>query len=288
MAFASVYDPPTPPQLPVLRDLAAVHPGIARVLMGIGKWSMRPWVEPVQVLREELGLPRIENPIFEGQHSPTLVLALFSNVLSRIYPDFPPNTVITGFPFYDRDDALEPFSPRLEEFLDDGEPPILFTLGSSLVWLASDFYQIAIEASQQLGRRALLLIGNKRNLSKEPLPNGIAAFDYAPHCRVMPRACCVVHQGGIGTTGQALRSGSPMLIVPHGQDQPDNARRCVELGVGRSLPIARLSTRRMVDELNELLSDTGYRKKAVSIGQRVRSENGTGAACDEIEKVLLA
>jgi len=73
-------------------------------------------------------------------------------------------------------------------FLDEGEPPVLFTLGSSLVWIAKDFYRVSIEAAQKLGKRALLLIGDKRNLPQTKLPKGIAAFDYAPHSLVQ-RGC---------------------------------------------------------------------------------------------------
>ena len=77
-----------------------------------------------------------------------------------------------------------------------------------------------------MGRRALLLAGEQAAALRDAgLPDSIAAFDYAPHSVVMPRAGVIVHQGGVGTTGQALRAGRPMLIVPFGQDQPDNARR---------------------------------------------------------------
>ena len=285
IAFASAYDPPTPPQLPALRTVAATHPFVARTLFGVGKLTMRPWVEPIQQLRKELGLARSLNPIFEGQHSPTLVLALFSKVLAQVQPDFPPNTLITGFPFYDRKDG-QPTQIELLRFLDEGEPPILFTLGSSLVWIAKDFYRVSIEAAQKLGKRALLLIGDKRNLPQTKLPEGVAAFDYAPHSLVMPRASVIVHQGGIGTTGQALRSGRPMLIVPHGQDQPDNARRCVRAGVARSLSHTRFETSRVVNELSQLLSDPTYGEQAKKIGQQVNDENGTKTACDAIEQEL--
>jgi len=285
IAFTSAYDPPTPPQFPALRSLAAVHPLVARTLYGCGKWTTRAWVEPVQVLRKELGLPRGKNPIFEGQHSPNLVLALFSKLLSRVQPDFPSNTIITGFPFYDRNDA-QPSPPELLRFLDEGEPPILFTLGSSLVWIAEDFYRVSIETAQKLGKRALLLIGDNRNLPRGKLPDGIAAIDYAPHSLVMPRAAVVVHQGGIGTTGQALRAGRPMLVVPHGQDQPDNARRCVGLGVGRMLSPTRYTVSRAVRELSDLLARRDYHDAALKVGQQVKEENGTKTACDAIERML--
>lgn len=285
IAFTSAYDPPTPPQLPALRTIAATHPFVARTLFGFGKWTTRSWVEPIQRLRKELGLPRSQNPIFEGQHSPTLVLALFSKVLSELQPDFPSNTFVTGFPFYDRFGGHE--APReLLDFLDQGEPPLLFTLGSSLVWIAKDFYRVSIEAAQRLGKRALLLIGDKRNLPQTKLPEGIAAFDYAAHGLVMPRASVIIHQGGIGTTGQVLRSGRPMLIVPFGQDQPDNARRCVRLGVARTLSPAHFATARVVSALSQLLNDPAYREQAEKVGAEVQEENGTKKACDAIEEVL--
>ena len=285
IAFTSAYDPPTPPQLPALRAVASTHPFVARTLFSLGKWTTTSWVEPIQRLRQELGLPRSRNPIFEGQHSPALVLALFSKFLAQVQPDFPANTLVTGFPFYDRNEGQEP--PReLLKFLDEGEPPILFTLGSALVWIAKDFYRVSIEAAQQLGKRALLLIGDKRNLPHAKLPESIAAFEYAPHRLVMPRASVVVHQGGIGTTGQALRAGRPMLIVPFGQDQPDNARRCVRLGVGRTLPYHRFTTPRVVRELSQLLSNPTYRERAARVGQQVEGENGTQRACDAIEVQL--
>ena len=285
IAFTSAYDPPTPPQVPALRAVAVTHPFVARTLFDLGKWTTTSWVEPIQRLRKELGLPRSRNPIFEGQHSPTLVLALFSKVLAQVQPDFPPNTLVTGFPFYDRNDGPQPPSELLK-FLDEGEPPILFTLGSSLVWIAKDFYSVSIEAAQRLGKRALLLIGDKRNLPQTTLPDGIAAFDYAPHRLVMPRASVIVHQGGIGTTGQALRAGRPMLIVPFGQDQPDNARRCVRLGAGRTLSYRRYTTPRVVEELSQLFDNPSYREEAAKVGQQVEAENGTKRACDAIEKVV--
>ena len=57
------------------------------------------------------------------------------------------------------------------------------------------------------------------------LPKGVVAFDYAPFSLLFPRAAAIVHHGGIGTTGQAMRSGRPSLVMPCAWDQPDNAER---------------------------------------------------------------
>lgn len=283
--FVSAYDPPSPPQFPALRPLLALHPIIARAAIGIGQLSTDSWFAPVRQLRRELGLPPGRNPVFAGQHSPTRVLALFSPLFAQAQPDFPPHTSITGFPFYDRKDEQSP-STDLQRFLEAGEPPLLFTLGSSAVWIGKDFFRTSIEAARTLKRRALLLIGDERNLPSTGLPEGIAAFDYAPHSLVMPRASVIVHPGGIGTTGQALRSGRPMLVVPFGQDQPDNARRCVKLGVARTLALNRYTVARVVAELHELLANPAYSRRATEVGKQVQAEGGTPRACDAIEETL--
>ena len=288
MAFLSDYDPATPPQAPWIQKIAALHPAIAGLMHKGARRMTRKWAAPTDRLRKSLGLAPGGHPIFEGQHSPTLVLALFSRVLTEKQPDFPPQTVITGFPFYDGAD-LRPPDPQLLRFLDAGEPPIVFTLGSSAVWIADDFYSTAIDAVRALGRRAVLLAGDQASdLRSSGLPDTIAAFDYAPHSLVMPRASVVVHQGGVGTTGQALRSGRPQLIVPFGQDQPDNARRSVRLGVARTISRSAFRSDRVAAELEHLLKNSSYAARAGVTAAIVRSEEGSRTACDEIERRIHA
>jgi UDP:flavonoid glycosyltransferase YjiC (YdhE family) len=166
---------------------------------------------------------------------------------------------------------------------------LVWLIGLLLVlahFLTGDFFRVSIEVAQKLRMRALLLIGDKRNLPHGKLPDGIAAFDYAPHGLVMPRASVIVHQGGIGTTGQALRAGRPMLILPHGQDQPDNARRCMRLGVARTLSPGRYTVARAITELSELLQNPTYHEHAAKVSHEIQQEDGTKTACDAIEEVL--
>jgi UDP:flavonoid glycosyltransferase YjiC (YdhE family) len=232
-------------------------------------------------------MPPNAHPLFEGQHAPSCVLALFSRLLAEKQPDYPPQTVITGFPFYDAAPEHPP-DPGLLRFLDAGEPPIVFTLGSSAVWVADDFYAVSMAAARALGRRAVLLAGEDAAAMRAGAPDGIGVFGYAPHSIVMPRAGLIVHQGGIGTTAQALRAGRPMLVVPFGQDQPDNARRVVQLGVARTISRRRYQIDRVISELSALLSDPGYAERALVVGEQVLAERGTETACDSIERVLAS
>lgn len=284
----SAHDPLVPPNVqwvaPLLRVAGA---GVNRAFLKVVRKLTRPWVEPVDRLRKEIGLPAGKHPMFEGQHSPALVLALFSEVLGARQADWPPQTVVTGFPFYDKKDET-PIAPELLSFLERGKPPIVFTLGSSAVFIADDFFHESIAAVKRLDERAVLLIGDERNMPKEALPENIVAFDYAPYGELLPRASVIVHQGGVGTTAQALRAGRPQLVMPYNHDQPDNAARIVRLGVGRTLSRHRYKAARVVDELKELLDNPSYAQRAAQVGDKVRSENGAQRACEAIEERMEA
>ncbi|MET0624052.1 MAG: glycosyltransferase [Pyrinomonadaceae bacterium] len=289
ISLFSNYDPPVFPQMPWLYRVLKIHPSVSRTLMLAARWKLDQLAAPLYRLRAELGLKRGGNPMLEGQHSPRMVLALFSSVIAPRQPDWPPHTRVTGFPFYDRrdraGDASEPLDSALLKFLEAGEPPVVFTLGSSAVYVAGDFYRESVEAARALGVRALLLVGEQSNRPPD-LPESAAAFDYAPYSELLPRARAVVHQGGIGTTAQGLRAGIPALVVPFSHDQFDNGSRVERTGVGRMLPRSKYNTASAARELRALLADESYTTRAAEVGRRVREEDGASAAADAIEEVL--
>ena len=288
ISMFSNYDPPVFPQMPWLYPVFKLHPSVSRAAMRVGRLKLDQMARPVYELRAELGLKRGGNPMLEGQHSPRMVLALFSSAIAKRQPDWPPQTRVTGFPFYDRRDRAgdaEHLDPALSKFLEEGEPPVVFTLGSSATYAAGDFYRESVEAARAAGVRALLLTGEPWNRPAE-LPEGAAAFDYAPYGELLPRARAVVHQGGIGTTAQGLRAGIPALVVPFSHDQFDNASRVARVGAGRALPRAKYNASSAAKELRALLSEESYTTRAAEVGRQIRSENGAAAAADAIEEVL--
>jgi len=288
ISFLSASDPPVFPMYSFLRRLRPLGPFVNRwAVIRLSKLYTRNWCEPVFRLREELGLPPGKNPMHEGQHSPILVLALFSRVMAAPQPDWPPNTTVTGFVHYDVDPGGGGTQETFRRFLDEGPLPIVFTLGSSAVFAAGDFYREIVKAARSLGRRAALLVG--RDLPDnvpDSLPDGVAAFPYAPHSLIFPRSAALVHSGGIGTIGQALGAGKPSLIVSFGFDQPDNAARVAKLGVGRAVSAYRYNAGIAARHLGKILEDPVYSKNASAVGEQVRSEDGVGTACDAIEKIV--
>ena len=149
LGFGSAYDPPMLPGFPALsKRLRFLGPAFWKPLKRFLTWATCTWAKPWYRLRAEVGLPPAEgNPLVDG-HSPLLHLALFSKRLADKQPDWPPQTVITGFPLFDGGGGLP---PELVDFLDDGPPPIVFTLGVSAAMVAGAFFQQSVAAAKLLG-----------------------------------------------------------------------------------------------------------------------------------------
>ncbi len=282
--FFSAFDPPMlAPSGPLMR-LYSLGPWVGRAAVALGRTATRRWMRPVQECRAAMGLKGERHPLFEGQFSPRGTLALYSSVLGAPQRDWPANVTVTGFPFYDREQPEMTVSPEIASFLDEGPAPIVFTLGSAAAFVAGDFYTQSIDAARRLGRRALLLVGDETvNPIGRPLPPGVAVFGYGRYSEVFPRAAVNVHQGGVGTTAQAMRAGRPTLVVPFSHDQPDNANRIRKLGMGRMLFRARYNAASAARELGPLLEVTTYASAAARVGETIRGENGAEAAADAIE-----
>jgi rhamnosyltransferase subunit B len=286
MSFFSKHDLPVFPPIPWTKKLEGV-PGASSMLVALAKNMTRRWIEPVHTLRRELGVPDRGNPIFEGQHSPELVLALFADVLAQPQPDWPRNVRITGAIAYNGANASAPLSPQLETFLQAGPPPIVFTLGSSAVGAAGTFYEESINALKRIGARGVLLVGpHAENRPAGDVPDDVHLEPFAPHAALFPRASAIVHQGGAGTLNQALLSGRPTLIVPHAHDQPDNAYRVEKLGCSRTIRPSHYNGKRAARELELLLSNPIYRARAEQVASTVRDADPVVAACNAIEEML--
>ena len=284
--FLSASDPPSISGMPQAHRLVRLGPSFWKPFLQFARAVARRWAVPLTRLRQKLGLPELRNPAIDDMFSPYGTQGWFSRVFATPQADWPANTVITGFPFYDKLEAGQGMSEELRRFLDAGPAPVVFTLGSSAVMDAGSFYRESIAAAQRLGVRAVLLIGRDERNRPGMLPDSIFACEYAPYSELLPRAAATVHQGGVGTTAQALRSGRPMIVVPWSHDQPDNGMRVARLGAGRMIPRSKCRARRIEAELQVLLNERSYALAAAQTAMRMASEDGVGAACDGLEAAL--
>jgi UDP:flavonoid glycosyltransferase YjiC (YdhE family) len=280
LSFLSNTD--SPAVLTWMWGLREKMPELNATLNRFGIWTTRSWPEPVHRLRRALGLKPAPNPLYEGQHSPSCVLAMFSPLLASPQSDWPPQTKVTGFAFFDQTGAAVP--PALEEFLAAGEPPIVFTLGSAAVSQPGTFYEESLKAVQRLGGRAIMLDGQGGE-GTNIAPN-VLSLSYAPHSYLFPKARVVVHSAGVGTCAQGMRSGRPLLVVAYGFDQPDNALRLARLGVARRIAKSSYNADRAVREISTLMNNPSYRTNAERVAKIVDAEDGARTACDFLEAAL--
>jgi rhamnosyltransferase subunit B len=282
LSFFSRYDPPILIQAPWLTRIAEFSKPAYASLVRLSQWMIRGWTEPVREMRRELGLAPGPKGLFASREKADALLAMFSPVIGAPQPDWPANTRVTGFAFYDR---YEPMPASLRDFLDAGDPPIVFTLGSAAVFDPGEFYRSSAEAARRIARRAVLLVGPEPT-GLPPADERIAVASYAPFSELFPRAAALVHQGGIGTTAQALRAGRPMAIVPFSHDQPDNAARATRLGVATVIGRRQYSAATAADALRTLLDDPSYATRAAAIAVRLAHEDGASGAADVVEQAL--
>jgi rhamnosyltransferase subunit B len=282
-SFFSSHDPSVLVNAPGLISLRKMGWRVYRAGLNLGRLATWHWSNPVRHLRRELGLNPACDPVFRDKYSPDLVLALFSGWLARPQLDWPRQTVQAGFVYFDRQRAEAALSPETVEFLAAGDAPIVFTQGSTAVHNPGNFYEVSVEAARRLNRRAVLL-------GAKAVPGAsssrVIALPYAPYSQIFPRAAVNVHQGGSGTTGHALKAGRPMLVVPYGWDQPDNAARIERLGSGLHLPRTDYSFETATAALERLLGEPQFATRAAEIGDHVGKEDGLALACDAIESIF--
>jgi len=280
-SFFSIHDPPAFPFLPWTQFLTRAPPAAQHLLLQVAKLVIRGWGEPIVRMRRSLGLRASRDPLLSDRFSPHLNLAMFSPVLGKPQRDWPGNTVQTGFVFYDQDEAVvgRPF----EDFLLSGSAPITFTLGSAAVMQPGRFFEESVAAARLLGRRALLLMG--KNAPPQGLAGDVFVAEYAPYSGVFHRSAAVAHQGGVGTSAQALRAGVPQLVMPYAFDQPDNAMRVRRMGVGLSIGRRSYGAAAAARRLERLLAGP-FAGRARQIAQLVSSEDGLSVACDTVEHTL--
>jgi len=190
---------------------------------------------------------------------------------------------VTGYWFLEPPAGWEPPSD-LVNFLQSGPPPVYVGFGSMLSRKPEETAELVLQALAQTGQRAVLSSG-WGGLRKENLPETVFMVGSIPHSWLFPKMAAVVHHGGAGTTGAGLQAGIPSIITPFFGDQPFWGHKVYELGVGpRPIPRRRLTAENLAEAIQRALSDTRMRKRASSLGERIRGEDGVAQAVNVIEQ----
>jgi sterol 3beta-glucosyltransferase len=112
-------------------------------------------------------------------------------------------------------------------------------------------------------------------LTADHTSKDVFVLDSVPHDWLFPKVATIIHHGGAGTTGAAIRAGKPQIICPFVGDQFFWGRRVADLGVAPSpIPQTKLTAERLADAIQSAVSDSNMRQRALSLGETIRAENG--------------
>lgn len=192
---------------------------------------------------------------------------------------------VTGYWFLKGDADWSP-PESLLRFLEAGTPPVYIGFGSMTSRRPAELTRLLVKALEISGQRAVLL-GGWSNLGNGELPPTIYRTASIPHEWLFPRMSVVVHHGGAGTTGAALRAGVPSVITPFFADQFFWAERVRALGAGPDyIPHSVMTAEKLAEAIRLAATDEAMRRRARRLGEKIRSEDGVGKMVEEFERSL--
>ncbi|AOI60716.1 glycosyltransferase [Burkholderia diffusa] len=221
----SAHAPPTHPRLTIparwpLPVKAALMTLIERQVLD------RVCGPALNAVRRDLGLAPARRVLGRWLHSTDGVLCLFPDWFAPAQRDWPARVLQSGFPLFN--DIATPDDDRaLDAFLSAGEPPVVFTAGSTLIDHAA-YARAVADALRATGARGILLSPH------DAAPDGdrLLVRRFVPMRTLLPRCRALVHHGGIGTAALAFEAGIPQVATPFAHDQFDNAQRVAASGAG--------------------------------------------------------
>jgi len=169
---------------------------------------------------------------------------------------------------------------------DDRRPLVVASL-SSTFQNQQDALQRIIAALGSLDVRGLVTLGPAMAGVAFDLPSNVLALPSVSHAQVFPHAATVLSHAGHGTVMRGLANGLPLLCLPMGRDQDDNAARVAAHGAGLRLkPSAK--PQQIARAVQQLLDQPDYRRQAQRLGQLIAEDVAADRAVHELERAAIA
>lgn len=231
--------------------------------------------------RRALGLPPLAHP-FEQTTRIAKHLVLTSSAFDFPTSRLPGNVVYTG-PEIEDPTWVEPWqSPWPPE---DTRPLVLVGFSTTFQNHVAPLRRI-IAALGSLQVRAVVTVGPALNISDLQTTDNVLVCRSAPHSQLLPHASAVITHAGHGTVIRSLAAGVPLLCMPMGRDQNDNAARVVARGAGlRISPNANVGTIR--NAVAKLLKSPQYRISAQNLGREIRKDVQNSATISVLEGIAV-
>jgi sterol 3beta-glucosyltransferase len=196
--------------------------------------------------------------------------------------NWPAHYHFTGYFFLDNED-YQP-DDALLNFINNGDRPVVFTLGSTS-GDAESATNLILEACREANCRAIIQQGWAGLGRRKELPADVHIAGYLPHYWLFPRTSCVVHHGGVGSAASVFRAGIPSIFITHGA--PVNAKFAEELGcAGPAISRWALTVDRLSNALRRTRENPAFYRAAAVLGEKIQNEHGVRTARQLIEDLV--
>jgi MGT family glycosyltransferase len=238
-----------------------------------------PGLRSANAARRELGLEPLADPFEQALHA-DLVLVLTSPEFDFTDLGALPANVRYAGPVLEPTAAHDWNSPWSNE---DPRPLVLASF-STTFQDQRDLAARFLDALAGMPARGLLTTGPAVDVSGLAVPENVEVREFVPHGAVLPESSLVVAHAGLGTVHAALAAGVPLVCIPDGRDQNDNAARVVAAGAGVRLRRG-VSARKLRAAIAAALEDRSLRSEAIRLGEAVRRDDGAAATADALESL---
>lgn len=238
--------------------------------------ARRPTLNEVRVA---LGLLPVSSVFDQFTHASRLLI-MTSQAFDFPAAALPPNVRYVG-PQLDDPGWLQPWDPPASGV---GDLPLVLVSLSTTFQGQGDLMRRIVAALADLPVQGLVTLGPALQGEDFSLPPNVRVEPYVPHVLVCPHADLVVTHGGLGTIITALSFGVPLVCIPMGRDQGDNAARVVWRGAG-----VRCSSKADVADLRRairrVLEGPQFRLGARRVAEGIANQGGPGVAIKELEEL---
>jgi UDP:flavonoid glycosyltransferase YjiC (YdhE family) len=165
-------------------------------------------------------------------------------------------------------------------------PTVYFTLGTEFNLESGDLFERVLAGLGQLPVQVVATVGSELDPAAlgSPPPN-VRLQRYVPQSEILAHASAVVCHGGSGSVLGALAHGIPLVLLPMGADQPQNAERCAALGAGRVLEVVALTPEDVREAVSAVLSEPSYRDAAERLRDELAGLPGAEHAAALVERL---
>jgi MGT family glycosyltransferase len=183
--------------------------------------------------------------------------------------------------------AFEPFEKEWESLWpsENADPLVLISFSTSYMNQRA-LAQRVLDAVSGLRVRALLTAGPALDPSQLRIPDNARSVAFVSHRTVLPHAALVITHAGWQTVNAALAEGVPLVCIPDGRDQPDNAARVVVAHAG--VKVAKKgSSEKLRRVISQALHDQSIKRGARAMASALARSDGATVIADELERLQV-